>query len=134
MTLTEKARQLRPLIEKAASMLDTEDALTGVELFPQWKAGQSYTIGQKVQYQNTLYSVIQAHTSQSDWKPDTAVSLFAQVLIPDENTIPEWQQPDSTNAYQTGDTVMFNGTAYKSLINNNVWSPAAYPAGWEAVT
>ena len=133
MTLTEKARSLRPLIEKAASMLDTADALTGVELFPLWKPQTSYVIGQKVRYENTLYSVLQNHTSQADWKPDTAVSLFAKVLIPDETVIPEWEQPGANNPYMRGDTVRYNGTVYRSLIDNNVWSPTAYPAGWEIV-
>jgi hypothetical protein len=55
------------------------------------------------------------------------------VLIPDVNVIPEWEQPDSTNAYSIGDRVMFNGVVYESVINNNVWSPAAYPAGWKEV-
>ena len=134
MTLTEKARKLRPLIEKAASMLDTEDALSGVELFPQWKPGTAYVTGQKVQYESTLYSVLQNHTSQADWKPDVASSLFAKVLIPDDTVIPEWEQPGANNPYMRGDTVRFNGTVYRSLIDNNVWSPADYPAGWEVVT
>ena len=37
MTLTEKARLLRPFIEKAAAMLEDEDALEAVELFPSWQ-------------------------------------------------------------------------------------------------
>ena len=27
-----------------------------------------------------------------------------------------------------------NGKLYKSLIDGNVWSPDAYPQGWEEVT
>lgn len=134
MTLTEKARILRPLIEKAAANLDTEDALTGLDLFPLWKPEQAYIVGQRLRYNNTLYSVIQAHTSQESWKPDTAASLYAKVLIPDADVIPEWEQPGATNAYMRGDTVRYNGKVYRSLIDNNVWSPADYPAGWEEVT
>lgn len=26
-----------------------------------------------------------------------------------------------------------NGSVYRSTINNNVWSPNSYPAGWEEV-
>ena len=37
MTYTERALQLRPLMEKAAQSLDDTDALTAVELFPFWK-------------------------------------------------------------------------------------------------
>ena len=77
--------------------------------------------------------MLQAHTSQTDWAPDTAVSLFAEVLIPNPEIIPDWVQPDSTNAYMTGDRVIFEGLVYESLIDNNVWSPAVYPAGWQEV-
>jgi hypothetical protein len=32
-----------------------------------------------------------------------------------------------------GDKVSFEGKNYESLINNNVWSPAVYPAGWKEI-
>ena len=67
--------------------------------------------------------MLQAHTSQSDWTPDVSHSLFAQILIPDENVIPEWVQPDSTNPYMKGNKVTHNGITYESLIDNNVWEP-----------
>ena len=37
MTYTERALQLRPVMEQAAQSLDDAVALTAVELFPQWK-------------------------------------------------------------------------------------------------
>ena len=50
------------------------------------------------------------------------------------DTYPEWVQPTGAHdAYNTGDIVMYNGTAYRSLIDGNVWAPDAYPQGWEAV-
>jgi hypothetical protein len=55
------------------------------------------------------------------------------VLIPDANVIPEWEQPDSTNPYMKGDKVTFNGVVYESTIDNNIWSPSAYPGGWRQV-
>lgn len=133
MTLTEYARQLRPKIEQAAQSLDDATALEAVVLFPAWKTDTAYTAGQKVRYAGILYTVLQAHTSQDGWTPDAAPALFAKVLIPDPDVIPEWEQPDSTNAYMKGDRVRFNGKVYESLIDNNVWSPAAYPAGWQEV-
>ena len=33
----------------------------------------------------------------------------------------------------TGDKVKFNGKTYESLIDNNIWSPEAYPAGWKEI-
>lgn len=133
MTLIELATKLRPIIEKSAQSLDDETALEAVTLFPSWVAGVNYTTGTKVKHGGVLYSVLQDHTSQEGWEPGTAASLFAKVLIPDPVVIPEWEQPDSTNAYKKGDKVRFEGKVYESLIDNNVWSPSAYPAGWQQV-
>lgn len=47
-------------------------------------------------------------------------------------TYPDFVQPTGAHdAYNTGDIVMYNGTAYRSLIDGNVWAPDAYPQGWE---
>lgn len=40
----------------------------------------------------------------------------------------------STSPYTKGDCCSEGGVIYRSTIANNVWSPSAYPAGWEAVT
>jgi hypothetical protein len=133
MTLLELAYKLRPYIEKAAQSLDDSSALEAPTLFPKWKEGESYAAGMRVRYNEVLYSVLMDHTSQADWTPVAAPSLFAKVLIPDENVIPEWEQPDSTNGYMAGDKVTYNDKVYVSLIDNNVWSPEAYPAGWQEV-
>lgn len=133
MTLIEYANKMRSYIEKSAQNLDDADALEMPTMFPKWLPGTSYTKGTRVRYNGILYTVLSDHTSQSDWTPEAAPSLFAKVLIPDENVIPEWEQPGSTNPYMKGDKVMYNGSTYESLIDNNVWSPDAYPAGWKIV-
>ena len=72
--------------------------------------------------------------NRETWTPDVASSVYAKVLIdPTGETIPDWEQPDSTNAYMTGDKVRFEGVVYESTIDNNIWSPTAYPAGWKIV-
>ena len=133
MTLLDRARKLRTLLELAVQSLEPADALEGVELFPTWKTGTAYEVGYKVRHGGILYACLQAHTSQAGWEPGAAPSLWAKVLIPDPDVIPDWEQPDSTNAYKKGDKVRFDGKIYESLIDNNVWSPAAYPAGWREV-
>jgi hypothetical protein len=40
----------------------------------------------------------------------------------------------STSPYNTGDCCTENGIVYRSLIENNVHAPSAYPQGWEKVT
>lgn len=133
MTLIELATKLRAFIEKSAQSLEDADALEAVTLFPSWAANTAYTAGTKVRHGGVLYSVLQDHTSQTGWEPGVAPSLFAKMLIPDPSVIPEWEQPDSTNPYKKGDKVTYNGVVYESLIDNNVWSPSAYPAGWRVV-
>lgn len=39
----------------------------------------------------------------------------------------------STSPYMTGNCCTENGSTYRSRIDNNVWAPSAYPAGWEQV-
>ena len=52
---------------------------------------------------------------------------------PEPEEWPEWVQPTGTHdAYNTGDKVTYNGKHYTSKIDGNVWSPEAYPQGWEA--
>lgn len=131
MTLLELAYKLRSYIEKAALSLSDEDALEAVNLFPNWASGVAYAVDTRVNYEGTLYRCLQAHTSQETWTPTAAPSLWAKVLIPDPDVIPEWEQPDSTNPYMMGDKVMFEGKVYESTIDNNVWGPDIY--GWREV-
>lgn len=52
----------------------------------------------------------------------------------DTNTPEEFKQPTGAHdAYMKGATVVYNGKTYKSLIDNNVWSPDTYPNGWEVI-
>lgn len=132
MTLIELATKLRPLIEKAVQNLGETDALEAVCLYPKWHEGEQYATGSRVQHDGTLYTVLQDHKSQSDWKPGDAPSLFAKVLISDPDVIPEWEQPDSTNPYSKGDKVSHNGKIWESDYDTNVWEPGVF--GWHEVT
>lgn len=137
MDVIERARELRKQIETIATNMTDEEALNYTELFANWSGdGIAYAVGDRVRYNGVLYKVLQVHTSQPDWTPDTAVSLFAKMLIPDPEVVPVWEQPDSTNPYMTGDRVYYptaEDLMYESLIDNNVWSPDAYPQGWKVV-
>lgn len=110
-------------------------ALKMPDVFPEWSdASVFYRKDMKLTYNGVLYKVLQDHTSQASWTPAASPSLFAKVLVTgDEATPPEWQQPDSTNAYMTGDRVTFEGHVYESLIDNNVWKPTDYPQGWKLI-
>ena len=125
----EEALAYRRKIEKAAALQSDEDALESIELFPKWEAGIAVATGERYQYNGKLYKVIQAHTAQADWTPDTTPALYTEVSVVEW---PEWVQPTGAqDAYNTGDKVTFEGAHYVSLIDGNIWSPTAYPAGWE---
>lgn len=128
MTRTEAKAVIAALLTLRESATD-EQALSVPTLYPAWRSGVAYTTGQRVVFDGVLYKVLQNHTSQDDWTPDAAPSLFARVLIPDGETIPEWVQPDSTNTYSKGDRVTHNGKTWVSDIDNNVWEPGVY--GWK---
>ena len=123
--------------EYQTSLMSISDdvALKIPDVFPAWNGdGVEYKKDTKLTYNGGLYKVLQDHTSQASWTPDAAPSLFAKVLVSEDGTPQEWQQPDSTNPYNKGDRVLFNGKTYESLIDGNVWSPSANPAGWKEVT
>ena len=135
----ERARPLtmeevsRMLVTQQINSLTVDDntALRMREFYPEWAAGVDYATGYKAQHGGRLWRCIQAHTSQTGWEPENAPSLWAKVLIPDENIIPEWEQPDSTNAYAKGDKVTHNGKTWVSDIGSNVWEPGVY--GWTKI-
>lgn len=125
MITVEKAKKLRAIIERAVAALelDNEAALECVELFPAWENGKAYTVETRVQYGGKLYRCVQAHTSQSDWTPPVAASLWSGVTVDQATGYDEWKQPTGAHdAYKKGDRVLFNGSVYESLIDGNAYS------------
>lgn len=62
--------------------------------------------------------------------------LYADLEEPTEpvEEYPQYKQPTGAHdAYNTGDKVTYNGKKYICKLDNCVWSPDAYPAGWEEV-
>lgn len=131
MTPQEKARALRPIIEKAAVSLPDEDALEAVELFPAWAADKTYAADERIRYCEKLYRCVQAHTSQADWTPDATPALWTEVAKPGE--IPVWRQPTGAqDAYRIGDKVHYPGKedpVYVCVTDYNVYPPDV--SGWE---
>lgn len=125
----DEAKALIESLVKLRNLATDEMSAEVPNLYPTWKANVQYIADDRVLYNEVLYKVLIGHTSQTDWTPDNAPSLFTKVLIPDENIIPEWEQPDSTNPYMMGDKVIYNGVIWVSIIDNNVWQPSVY--GWE---
>lgn len=131
MITREKARRLRELIVQLAENLTDTEALEGIELFPKWKEGETYLIGERVRYEDTLYKCLLNHTAQETWTPDVSPSLWVRVDDPSIE-FPEWIQPTgSTDAYMKGDKVTHLDKHWISDVDNNVWEPSIY--GWTEV-
>lgn len=121
---------VKRMLANSTEALNDEDALAVAALFPTWvsKIGQAVNVGERYWYDGRLWKVIQAHTVQEDWTPDTAVSLFVEVSIEEW---PQWVQPQGAHdAYNKGDQVTHNETHWVSTMDCNVYEPGVY--GWEA--
>lgn len=111
-------------LQTAIAYLSDEQAITVPGLYPDWKPVGDYQVGNRCRYNGGLYKCLQTHTSQDDWMPNAAPSLWAPLLIPENpEVIPQWQQPDSTNGYAAGDKVTHDGEIWESLVDNNIWEP-----------
>ena len=117
--------------EKLINSLDDTEAYSIRLLYDEWTVGTNYKQNYKVKYSNKLYRCLLDHTSQSDWTPDVAVSLWVEISDPNEE-YPAWKQPTGAHdAYKNGDKVSYEGNKYISIVDANVWKPTEY--GWELV-
>ena len=140
MNRLQAAEQFRKALQMFAASLTDEKAMEVATIYDPWVEGKTYSFGEFVTYgENSvgdpqLYKVVQSHTSQADWTPNVVGSLFVAIGL-DEHGYPVWSQPTGAHdAYNKGDIVDYNGTLYQSLVDGNVYSPDAYPAGWEKYT
>ena len=121
-------------VTKAYQLLkETEGFEDAEDVIDQWSANMAYYVGDAVMYEDSEYECIQSHTSQVGWEPPNAPALWK---AKGGDGIPVWSQPDSTNPYNTGDKVRYpdaEGPIYESTVDGNVWSPEAYPEGWQLV-
>ena len=101
-------------------------------LFENWSGdGEDYVAGDIRMHGGDIYRCISAHTSQPDWAPDAAVSLWVRIADPAEEW-PEWIQPvGGHDAYGIGAQVSHNGKHWASDVDGNVWEPGVY--GWTEV-
>lgn len=90
------ALMLRAMIEKAAASLTDEDALSAVELFPEWKTDTEYTRKENEELRvrdpedGNLYKLIPlTHTSQSDWPPHLVPAIWQKVEKPGQGDTPD---------------------------------------------
>ena len=133
MTLTEKARKMRAAMETAAVSLDDATASTAPELFPRLKGdGSLVKAGTRICWGGTLKRAAVDLWDNAENTPDAAPTLWEDVLYRDGiRIIPETITVGL--AFAKGEKGWWGDVLYASTIDANVWTPDAYPAGWEIV-
>ncbi len=135
--LRELGQQMRANLQATRKLIRvdelSETELTElIDLYEPYQLDHDYNVGDVFKQEEKLYKVIQPHTSQADWLPDTLPALYLNMMP--ENAIPEWVQPTmADDAYSIGDKVIFEGEVYESIIDGNTWSPTDYPQGWKLI-
>lgn len=123
------------LAKMQAAELSDGDAVKVPALYDEWSGdGVEYKKGDRRRFQGTLVKCLQDHTSQPDWAPNAAPSLWA-VILPGQDgsgvTVGIWEQPGPENAYQLGDQVIHNGHLWESDFDgDNVWEPGQIGSYW----
>ena len=115
------------------TLVGTYQTAAGLGQGEEWKAPTSahdaYRQGATVTHNGKVWESL---TPANVWEP--GVSGWRE-RTPEGGDPPEFVQPTGAHdAYSLGDRVRFEGKNYESLMNGNVWSPAAYPAGWKELT
>lgn len=115
--------------------LDDETALENQSLYPMWAdfIGKSVKVGEKYQdvFNNdiALFRVVQEHTVQEGWNPESTPALWVRVGF--DNEILEWVQPTGAHdAYNIGDKVLFDGEIWESTVDGNVYAPKVVEGQW----
>lgn len=126
-----KALALRALIEKAVISLDDKDASECVELYPKLKNDSSLVeAGTRINWKGEIMKAATALWDFEQNDPDHAPNLWQRLDYRDGiRIIPEVIY--LAQAFSKDELGWWNDVIYKSLVDNNVYTPAQYSANWE---
>ena len=133
MTLIEKARKMRAAMETAAVSLDDATASTAPEMFPRLKEdGSLVKAGARICWGGKLKRAAVDLWDTAENTPDAAPTLWEDLTYRDGiRVIPETITVGLS--FAKGERGWWGDSLYMSTIDANVWTPEAYPAGWEIV-
>lgn len=97
-----------------------EESLELAAYFPKWVAGKAMPLGYKVSDDGSLFEVIQAHTSQADWAPKVAKSLFKVVQVEADGSIDDPIVWESGMVLEDGKYYMDGGLKYLCIRESGI--------------
>ena len=130
----DEALRLRAAMETAAPSLDDKTASTAAEMFPQLKSdGALIRVGTRINWNGIVKRAAVDLWDTSENTPSRSPNLWEDLLYQNGvRIIPEVITPGT--AFSKGEEGIWKDATYVSLIDANVWTPEAYPAGWEVKT
>ena len=133
MNILEKARLQRQNILIGSASLEDKEASKTPELFGKLNEnGELIKAGTRINWSGTLKRASVNLWDTKENNPDNAPTLWEDIeykngirIIPEVITV--------GTAFSKDELGYWKDTLYKSLIDNNVWTPEANPSGWELV-
>lgn len=133
MDIIERARKLRPIIERAMEKEDDKTASEAAEFYPKMNFGGSLIkAGTRINWKGEIKKAAVDLWDREENSPENAANLWAELdFIDGVRVIPEVITAEK--AFSMGEMGFYKpeGKIYKSLLDKNVYSPKVYPDGWE---
>lgn len=129
----EEAKKLRAAIEMGATSLDDKTASTAPDMFPRLKEdGSLISGGTRVNWHGTVKKAAADLWDTAENNPENAPTLWANIdykdgyrIIPETITV--------TAAFAKDECGWWGELLYRSLVDNNVYTPEQYAANWEQI-
>lgn len=99
-------------IKAMTVMASDQTAVKAVELYPTWAEGLTVAIGDRLQFGGKLYKVIQSHTTQQGWTPDTTAALLTVIDVEHSGTLEDPIPASSGMEYTKGLYYVEDGVIY----------------------
>ena len=130
MDIIERAKLQRQNIILASASLDDKTASETPELFGKLNQnGELVKAGTRVNWNGVLKRAAVDLWDTAENNPDNAPTLWEDITYKDGiRIIPE--TITAGLAFSKDELGWWNDILYVSLIDSNVWTPDAYPAGW----
>jgi hypothetical protein len=131
----EEAQKFIEAVKAIRENADEKTASVAVDIYPTLKGnGELIKAGTRIHFGGTLFKAAVDLWDREENNPENAPTLWEEIqyhegvrIIPEVITV--------TTAFAKGELGYWkaNGKTYKSLIDANVYTPAAYPQGWEEI-
>lgn len=127
----EDAKAYRAKIENAANSLEDAEASLAVELSRSMKNNNTLiSTGTRINWNGTLKRAAVDLYDTTENSPDNAPSLWEDILYRDGYRI-ILETITAGTAFANGERGWWGDSLYESVVDNNIWTPSAYPSGWK---